>query len=216
MKSNLNEAKRQELIEMYNKVEDDLKEWYEKGIFTTENFFAWRDNLKTSNNNSSDIRNQKVEEAIKGNPTMELIYDWSKFYRIVNNNRGNTTKEPEGFTIDQDIADCSLIPTHVFYTYLELKHKGNFNNLFELYKIEELGLPLKNDFRRYNTAYEVINAFFNDEDNEPHSLRYLAVSLNALEITGEDLLTIGRTIEALRTRESEDIKSKSLVKKHSN
>ena len=77
----LTEAEQSELIKMYEKVENDFKAF--PFIQTTEDLFRWREKVKEENGNDGNRRNEIIEAAIKGNESLEKLYAWSKFTRMV-------------------------------------------------------------------------------------------------------------------------------------
>ena len=165
---------KEKLITMYQEVENDLKQLHDKGIFTTAQFISWY-KYKCAN-----------DDSIQKNKTLELIYDWYTFYQAV-----KVRKEKH------------IDPAHTFTAYLKINGKGNFANFFKMYQIEELGLNGKGDFKHFNSAYVVIEDFASDiEEKRPHSLRYIATALNALGLTGEDLLSIAATRKEIEERHS--------------
>ncbi len=168
------EKKKEKLITMYQEVENDLKQMHDKGIFTTAQFISWY-KYKCAD-----------DDSMQENKTLELIYDWYTFYQAV--------KSKNEKHIDS---------AHTLTAYLKINGKGNFDNFFEMYQIEELGLNKKDDFKHFNSAYGVIEDFTsNSEEKRPHSLRYIATALNALELTGEDLLSVAATRKEIEERHS--------------
>ena len=74
-----------ELIKMYQQVEEDFAAFPE--IQTTEDFFRWREKLKRENGEDGDLTTKILEEKISGNKSLELLYAWSKFSRMVDKSK---------------------------------------------------------------------------------------------------------------------------------
>ena len=66
-----------------------------------EDFFIWRSEIKeeiekkvANTDKQKDevykdkLRDEIIEEEIRGNKSLELLYDWSKFYMMVDESKG--------------------------------------------------------------------------------------------------------------------------------
>ena len=165
------------LKEICREVKKDMKNIPEeiKWIHTTEDFFHWRDSLKKKNQENSTIRNEIVEKTIKGNKTLELLYDWTKFYRILDISKARVYILKEELR-QMEIADMDI--------------KG----LFEMTKVGEFGFRY-NEFPTFHTPYEFFKMTTNEEIYGPFAIDILVCFLRACHINGKDLILCGRMIE---------------------
>ena len=183
------------LKQMYHQVEEDFKDF--PYIVTTEDFFRWREAVKAANGNDGERRNEEVERLIKGNQSLELLYDWSKFYRMVDRTKASiyTTKA------EYEIEDPNLYrikATKILHDYLLSHHKGNSQQLFGIFQIPELNLGIRYPLRRtINTPYEFEKIVVKEEYYEPWPAKFFVTLLRAYEIEGQDLLAVGRKVEQL-------------------
>lgn len=183
------------LKNMYYEVEKDFENF--PYIKTTEDFFEWREIVKAANGYDSNLRNQQIEECIKGNDSLELLYDWTKFYRMVDRAKAklSLSKLEHGL---EDSKEFPLKATVLLHRHLKNNNKGNVKQLFGIFQIRDLNLGIKyHQERTINTPYEFEKAIVKEEKTEPWDAKLFITLLKAYEISGEDLLTVGREVEKL-------------------
>ena len=128
MRKDINEEDKSRLIAICNNVENDFKN-SPVPIENVEDFFIWRDNIKLSieeklKNTAKEkdteykrcLRNNIIEEEIKGNKSLELLYDWSKFYRIIRRSKGKLRFINDQYGIEDNdhvIKATSLLHSHL-------------------------------------------------------------------------------------------------------
>ena len=205
MRKDITEETKQRLIPIYEQVEKDFKEF--PYIKTTEDFFIWRDIIKNGieeqaikfqkpcdDKTKKKLRNKIVEDEIKGNDSLELLYAWSKctrmitgakaFVRMVNHEYGI---EGNGYVIKA---------TTILHNYLKENGKANTNDLFDILQIRELSLLVKYSSmqRTINTPYEFERAIVKEDESEAWSAPLFVTMLKAYGIEKDDLLVIGRKV----------------------
>ena len=191
----LDQKTENKLKEMYHQIEEDFKSF--PYIVTTEDFFRWREAVKEANGDDGELRNEEVERIIRGNHSLELLYDWSKFYRMIDRTKAKvyTTKEEYGI---EDPSLYHIKATKVLHEYLVENHKGNTEQLFGIFQIPELNLGTVYSLKRtINTPYEFERIVVKEEYYEPWQAKLFVTLLRAYEIEGKDLLAVGREVEAI-------------------
>lgn len=73
-------------------------------VQTTEDLFRWREKVKEENGNDGNRRNEIIEAAIKGNASLEKLYAWSKFTRMVDRAKADVFMAKEEYHIEDDNA----------------------------------------------------------------------------------------------------------------
>ena len=205
MRKELSYETKQKLIKIYNQVEEDFKKF--PGIKTTEDLFIWREQVKEENDYDGDLRNEQIESEIKGNSSLELLYDWSKCYRMIDRAKANLYMVKERYNIlDNDNYRIKAVP--ILHRYLLENGKGNTEELFGILHLSEINLGIKYPLeqRTINTPYEFEKAVVKEEDTEPWPAPLFVTLLRAYGVDGDDLLTVGREVEALGNRYIEEIK----------
>ncbi len=188
----LTKEEEQELIRMYEQVERDFEEFPE--IKTTEDLFRWREDVKRDNKGDGELRNQIIENRIKGNKSMELLYAWSKFSRMIDRTRANVVITK----LECDAKDDAykVNPTTILHECLTRKNKAHTNRLFGIYKIRELNLGIKYPTERsFQTPYEYEKALITEDDERSWPAVLFVALMNAYGIEEEDLLEAGRKTE---------------------
>lgn len=189
------------LKEICREVKKDMKNIPEeiKWIHTTEDFFHWRDSLKKKNQENSTIRNEIVEKTIKGNKTLELLYDWTKFYRILDISKARVyilKEELRQMEIyeEEALEEVKFTSTCPLYRYLSKNADMDIKGLFEMTKVGEFGFRY-NEFPTFHTPYEFFKMTTNEEIYGPFAIDILVCFLRACHINGKDLILCGRMIE---------------------
>lgn len=205
----LTQEEERELVEMYHQVEADFANFPE--LQTTEDLFSWRERVKGENKENGKLRNQIIEEKIKGNKSLELLYAWSKFTRMVDRAKAgvSTEKVKNGIVSDKyRIKAASMLHQH-----LVKENKANIDKLFGIYKIEELSLGVKYPkIRSFNTPYEYEKALVKEDEQEAWPAVLFVALMNAYGIEKEDLLTVGRQAEKKGNEYIADIRVESIAK----
>ena len=184
----------QALVKMYRDVEKDFEEFPE--IKRTEDLFRWREQVKEKNKENGEIRNQIIEEKIKGNKSMELLYAWSKFTRMIDRANANVFMTKLSCNIDEDSYQINA--AHMLHEHLTRKHKDHTDRLFGIYKIEELNLGIKYPTERsFHTPYEYEKALITEDEEHSWPAVLFVALMNAYGIEKEDLLETGRAVEQL-------------------
>ena len=200
----LNAETENKLKSMYYQVENDMKDF--PFLETTESFFHWREAVKEANGNDGALRNEAIERMINGNASLELLYDWSKFCRMVDRAKANVFLAKEEANIEQPEA-YRIKAANMLHNHLMQNQKGNTEQLFGIFQIPELNLGIKHPLQRtINTPYEFEKAIVKEDENEPWPAVLFITLLRAYEISGEDLLTVGRKAEALGNAYVQEIK----------
>lgn len=182
----------QALVKMYKQVEKDFEEFPE--IKTTEDLFRWREQVKEENKENGEIRNQIIEEKIKGNKSMELLYAWSKFTRMIDRAKANVFMTKLSCNIDEDSYQINA--TNMLHDRLTRKKKDRSDRLFGMYKIEELSLGIKFPTERsFHTPYEYEKALITEDEKQSWPAVLFVALMNAYGIEEEDLLETGREAE---------------------
>ena len=150
MRKDINEEDKSRLIAICNNVENDFKN-SPVPIENVEDFFIWRDNIKLSieeklKNTAKEkdteykrcLRNNIIEEEIKGNKSLELLYDWSKFYRIIRRSKGKLRFINDQYGIEDN--DHVIKATSLLHSHLVGQGKANTKDLFDIFQIREINL----------------------------------------------------------------------------
>lgn len=189
----LTPAEEEKLIKMYKQVEKDFESFPE--IKTTEDLFRWREKVKEENNEDGKLRNEIVEERIKGNQSLELLYAWSKFTRMVTRSKAslNLAKRNCGITSPNAYR---LKASTMLHDHLEKLGKAREDRLFGIYKVEEIGLDktFPNE-RKFSNSHEYVKSLVKEEEQHPWPAVLFVTLMNAYGIESEDLLTVGRAVE---------------------
>lgn len=192
MPRTFSEEYERELKDIIETTDRDLENIPEemKHIRTTESFFAWRDNVKSQNGNDKEIRNEIVENLIRGNKSLELLYDWTKFYRVI------------------DKANLDVSPKSLFYKYAEKSTQLNTQRLFDIIHVHNTRKPigLRPGFRNFNTPYEFIKLMLVDEDYEPWPIDVLIILMKAYGIDSNFLLGFASVIDEYQKEKEENNK----------
>ena len=220
MRKDITEETKQRLIPIYEQVEKDFKEFPE--IKTTEDFFIWRDNIKKEieeqfikaqkpcdDKTKKILRNKKVEEAIEGNDSLELLYAWTKCDRMITGTKALIRTINNQYGIEDN--DHVIKATNVLHQYLIEHGKANTSDLFDILQIEELNLLVKypSSQRTINTPYEFERAIVKEDEGEAWPAPLFVTLLKAYGINKEDLLAIGREVISLGKEYINNIKKKN-------
>jgi len=182
----------QALVKMYRQVEKDFEEFPE--IKTTEDLFRWREQVKEENKENGEIRNQIIEEKIKGNKSMELLYAWSKFTRMIDRAKANVFMTK--LSCDAEENSYQINAANMLHDRLTRKKKDRSDRLFGMYKIEELSLGIKFPTERsFHTPYEYEKALITEDEEQSWPAVLFVALMNAYGIEEEDLLETGREAE---------------------
>ena len=182
----------QALVKMYKQVEKDFEEFPE--IKTTEDLFRWREQGKEENKENGEIRNQSIEEKIKGNKSMELLYAWSKFTRMIDRAKANVFMTK--LSCDAEENSYQINAANMLHDRLTRKKKDRSDRLFGMYKIEELSLGIKFPTERsFHTPYEYEKALITEDEEQSWPAVLFVALMNAYGIEEEDLLETGREAE---------------------
>lgn len=188
----LTKEEEQELVQMYKEVEKDFAEF--PHIKTSEDLFRWREQVKGENKEDGELRNQIIEQQIKGNKSMELLYAWSKFTRMVDRSKAKVflTK----LNCDAKEESYQINASRNLHEQLVKNKKADVDKLFGIYKIEELGLGVKYPKERsFHTAYEYEKSLVTEDEEKSCPVVLFVSLMNAYGIESEDLLAAGRQTE---------------------
>lgn len=189
----LTTKEQKDLVKMYREVEKDLESF--PHLKTTEDFFKWRDNIKNKHGNNGRIRTKILEYKIEGNNSLMLLYNWSKFVRIVDRSIANVSLTK----IDFGITDNNIYrinPTGMLLEHLTQNKQVDFDRLIGLYKIEELKLRRQETtLREVHTPEEYVDALVKEDDQTPWPIVPFIAMMKAYGIDGEDFLKVGRQVE---------------------
>lgn len=192
MMEKLTVEEEQALVKMYKQVEKDFEEFPE--IKTTEDLFRWREQVKEENKENGEIRNQIIEEKIKGNRSMELLYAWSKFTRMIDRAKANVFMTK--LSCDAEENSYQINAANMLHDRLTRKKKDRSDRLFGMYKIEELSLGIKFPTERsFHTPYEYEKALITEDEEQSWPAVLFVALMNAYGIEEEDLLETGREAE---------------------
>lgn len=192
MMEKLTVEEEQALVKMYKQVEKDFEEFPE--IKTTEDLFRWREQVKEENKENGEIRNQIIEEKIKGNKSMELLYAWSKFTRMIDRAKANVFMTK--LSCDAEENSYQINAANMLHDRLTRKEKDRSDRLFGMYKIEELSLGIKFPTERsFHTPYEYEKALITEDEEQSWPAVLFVALMNAYGIEEEDLLETGREAE---------------------
>ena len=184
----LTKKEQQELITMYQNAVKDFE--YFPFVQTTEDLFRWREKVKEENGNDGNRRNEIIEAAIKGNASLEKLYAWSKFTRMVDRAKADAFMAKEEYHIEDDNA-YRIRAAWMLYNYLTQKHKARKDYLFGIFKIPLLGLGIRYKLgRTFNNEYEYEKSLVKDDEQEAWSVVLFVALMNAYGIDNEDLLTV--------------------------
>lgn len=211
---------KERLIPIYAQVESDFRKF--PNIKTTEDFFIWRDSIKNEiemkliqskrtldDKTKKILRNQKVEETIKGNDSLEMLYAWTKCDRMITGTKALIRTVNDQYGIEDN--DHVIKATNVLHKYLIEHGKANTSDLFDILQIEELNLLVKypSSQRTINTPYEFERAIVKEDEGEAWSAPLFVTLLKAYGVDKEDLLAIGREVITLGKEYINSIKEKN-------
>ena len=186
----LTKKEQQELITMYQNAVKDFE--YFPFVQTTEGLFRWREKVKEENGNDGNRRNEIIEAAIKGNASLEKLYAWSKFTRMVDRTKADVFMAKEEYHIEDDNA-YRIKAAWMLHNHLTQKHKARKDYLFGIFKIPLLGLGIRYKLgRTFNNEYEYEKSLVKDDEQEAWFVVLFVALMNAYGIDNEDLLTVGR------------------------
>lgn len=212
MCKNLTQDQKQNLKNMYYQVLKDFETF--PFIKTTEDIFKWREAVKEANGNDGVLRNEKIEKMIDKNQSLELLYSWTKFYRMVDRAKAALHLSKIEHNIE-DNDDYKIKAAGMLHKHLVSKNKGNVNQLFGIFRVEGLDLGIKyQELRTINTPYEFEKAIVKEDEREPWPAVLFVTLLNAYGISKEDLLTVGREAEQLGNRYITEIDEKYSKQEH--
>lgn len=189
----LTPAEEEKLVKMYKQVEKDFESFPE--IKTTEDLFRWRERLKKENNGDGKVRNAIVEERIKGNKSLELLYAWSKFTRMVTRAKASLNLAKRNYGISNSNT-YRLKASTMLHNHLEKSGKAHEDRLFGIFRVEEIGIErIYPNERRFSNSHEYIKALVKEDEQHPWPAVLFVTLMNAYGIQAEDLLTVGRDVE---------------------
>lgn len=228
MRKDITLETKERLIPIYEQVEKDFSKFPD--IKTTEDFFAWRDNIKKEiedefvkaqkpcdDATKKILRNKKVEEAIQGNESLEMLYAWTKCDRMVTGTKALIRTVNDRYGIEDN--DHVIKASDVLHNHLIENGKGNVSDLFDLFQIQELNLLVKYqnyEFKPITTRFEFERLIFK-QDEYPWPAPLFIAALKAYGVETEDLLAIGRKFLFLGKNYIEEVKnnySNTEEKKH--
>lgn len=201
MKKELDEVTKQKLIDIHKKVKEDFSQF--PFIKTTDDLFKWREVVKENSTDEhgyydKSLRNERIEKAIKGNSSLELLYDWSKCYRMIDRTKAalNLTRYELGIS---DPNYCRIKAAPILHNYLAKQGKANEKNLFCALRIPEIILSngKLSEQRTINSHEEFERVIVKEEDRQPWPAVLFITLLKAYGIEGKDLIAVGRKVEAL-------------------
>lgn len=195
-----NFANEERINEICRQVENDFKQF--PNIKTTEDFFIWREQVKEESNNDGKLRNKRIEDAIKGNSSLELLNDWSKCYRMIDRTKAKLYMTRSNYNMLDD-NNYRIKATIILHNHLIEKGKANTADLFGALKRFGLNYPIEQ--RTISTSYEFERCIVKEEDNAPWPSVLFITLLKAYGIEGEDLLEVGRKVESLGNYYIEEI-----------
>lgn len=190
-------TKLKNLKQIKTNVERNINNCHEllDGVYSTEAFFALRDNLKSNSNKY--IRNELIEEAIKGNETFEYLYAWSKLIRMIDINMVSVKSYMrKSSSDDNSLQNCELLHNPL-KIYLEENNKVTKDSITSVYMMKRLLSRdcLQNGFPNFNNISEFYKLVIEEDDNKPFAIVDLVSLLKAAGVTKEDLLEAGRSFE---------------------
>lgn len=205
MRKDITEETKQRLIPIYEQVEKDFKKF--PYIKTTEDFFIWRSQIKeaieeklknTDKKNDDEykaqLRDKIIEDEIKGNKSLELLYDWANFYIKIDESKANLrlTNYQYGIEDNNHIIKVSSL----LHNQLVKQGKANANDLSNILQIRELSLLVKYPpmQRTISSPYEFERAIVKEDESEAWSAPLFVTMLKAYGVEKDDLLIIGRKV----------------------
>ena len=205
MRKDITLETKERLRPIYEQVEKDFSNFPD--IKTTEDFFIWRDNIKkeiedefvkaqkTCDDKTKKIlRNRKVEEAIQGNESLEMLYAWTKCSRMITGAKAFVRMVNDEYNIEGN--DHVIKATTILHKHLKENGKANTSDLFDILQIRELSLLVKYPSlqRTINTPYEFERAIVKEDESEAWSAPLFVTMLKAYGVEKDDLLIIGRKV----------------------
>ena len=216
MRNGITEYDKNRLIEICNNVENDFSN-FPVTIENIEDFFIWRDSikvgvekkLKNTEKEKDDeykrcLRNRIIEDEIKGNESLQLLYDWSKFYRMISRSKGKLRFINDQYGIEDN--DHIIKATSLLHNHLVEEGKANVKDLFDIFQIREINLGVRYTLRTINTPYEFERVIVKEDETESWPAPLFIILLRAYGIEGQDLLEVGREFEALSNQYIKEIK----------
>lgn len=203
MRDGLTQEQKQNLKNMYYQVLKDFEDF--PFIQTTEDIFKWREAVKEANGNDGNLRNEEIEKLIAKNESLELLYSWTKFYRMVDRAKAGLYLAKIEHNIE-DNDDYKIKAAGMLHKHLVSKNKDNVDQLFGIFRVEGLDLGIKYPtIRTINTPYEFEKAIVKEDEREPWPATLFVTLLKAYGISQEDLLTVGREAEKLGNKYIKEI-----------
>lgn len=176
-------------------------------IQTTEDLFRWREKVKEENGNDGNRRNEIIEAAIKGNASLEKLYAWSKFTRMVDRAKADVFMAKVEYHIEDNNA-YRIKAAGMMEDYLKKEKKARPDHLSGIFKIPELSLGIRYKLRRsFNSTYEYAKSLVKEDEQEAWPAVLFVALMNAYGIDNEALLTVGRQAEELSKRYCKEIES---------
>lgn len=213
MRKDINENDKNRLIAIYKEVENDFNN-FPIQLESVEDFFIWRSEIKETIENElknkdkdeeykEKLRDKIIEDEIKGNKSLELLYDWSKFYIIVDESKGKLRSINDQYGLDDN--DHVIKATSLLHNHLVGQSKANTKDLFDIFQIREINLGIRYTLRTINTPYEFERIIVKEDETEAWPAPLFIMLLEAYGVTGEDLLEVGKKFEDLSNKYIEDI-----------
>lgn len=220
MRKDITEETKQRLIPIYEQVEEDFKKF--PYIKTTEDFFIWRSQIKeaieeklknTDKKNDDEykaqLRDKIIEDEIKGNKSLELLYDWANFYIKIDESKANLrlTNYQYGIEDNNHIIKVSSL----LHNQLVKQGKANANDLSNILQIRELSLLVKYPpmQRTISSPYEFERAIVKEDENDTWSAPLFITLLRVYGVDGKDLLEVSQQVEALSKEYIKEIEDKN-------
>lgn len=148
-----------------------------------------------------------IEAAIKGNESLEKLYAWSKFTRMVDRAKADVFMAKVEYHIEDNNA-YRIKAAGMMEDYLKKEKKARPDYLFGIYKISQLGLGIRyKSIPSFNSTFEYAKSLVKEDEQEAWPAVLFVALMNAYGIDNEALLTVGRQAEALSKRYCKEIES---------
>ena len=221
MRNEINEHDKNRLITICNNVENDFNS-FSVQFESIEDFFIWRSEIKeeiekkvANTDKQKDevykdkLRDEIIEEEIRGNKSLELLYDWSKFYMMVDESKGKLRSINDQYGLDDN--DHLIKATSLLHNHLVGQGKANKKDLFDIFQIREINLGVRYTLRTINTPYEFERIIVKEDETDAWPTPLFIMLLEAYGVTGEDLLEVGKKFEDLSNKYIEDITNNHVI-----
>lgn len=221
MRKDINENDKIRLIAIYKEVENDFNNFSIK-IESVKDLFSWRSKIKegiesalANTDKQKDVayknklRDKIMEDEIKDNNSLKLLYDWSKFYMKVDESKGKLRSFNNQYGLDDN--DHVIKATSLLHNHLVRQGKANTKDLFDIFQIKEINLGVRYTLRTINTPYEFERIIVKEDETEAWPAPLFIVLLRAYGVTGEDLLEVGKKFEDLSNKYIEDITNNQAI-----